>query len=346
MTWSGPNAVEHRIEGARVVDGAEPEVAQPAPRWAAGRPASARSRGPTPSGRARSRPGRPACSPSRPRPRTSAIRRSGNRVHTPDHSQSVAATNAFTGNSVGNTSNGGSLEGSGAHRRAGVQAHDGVRSRHRRPGADPSGRCAATAGPARRGELGEAQRPEAALGVGPHHLGRQLRVEQPRDLDRDDATGVGAGPHLVVPLVPRLDARQAQRRVLRSREHRSWRTPRSATGSRPTRRCPRSSMSAMRASMSQQPRRISSKLAGSIDHSSLGRPTTAFSPTLGYMAVLVVPRLAAAVEVHHPGRPVGQRRRHPALEQVGRLDEVVVHGNQNVLAVSGCGVRQQRHSRR
>ena len=44
---------------------------------------------------------------------------------------------------------------------------------------------------------------------------------------------------------------------------------------------PPASMSSMRASMSQQPRRISSKRAGSIDHSSRGRPTTAFSPMFG-----------------------------------------------------------------
>jgi hypothetical protein len=40
-------------------------------------------------------------------------------------------------------------------------------------------------------------------------------------------------------------------------------------------------MSATRASTSQQPRRISSKRAGSIDHSSRGRPTTALSPMFG-----------------------------------------------------------------
>ncbi len=44
---------------------------------------------------------------------------------------------------------------------------------------------------------------------------------------------------------------------------------------------PATSMSAMRAWMSQQPLRISSKRAGSIVHSLLGRPTTALSPMLG-----------------------------------------------------------------
>jgi len=44
---------------------------------------------------------------------------------------------------------------------------------------------------------------------------------------------------------------------------------------------PARSMSATRAWMSQHPRRISSKSAGAIDHSSLGRPTTALSPMFG-----------------------------------------------------------------
>ena len=44
---------------------------------------------------------------------------------------------------------------------------------------------------------------------------------------------------------------------------------------------PARSMSAMRAWMSQHPFRISSKRAGSIVHSSFGRPTTAFNPMFG-----------------------------------------------------------------
>jgi hypothetical protein len=44
---------------------------------------------------------------------------------------------------------------------------------------------------------------------------------------------------------------------------------------------PSRSMSATRASTSQQPRRISSKRAGSMFHWSLGRPEIAFSPICG-----------------------------------------------------------------
>ena len=45
-------------------------------------------------------------------------------------------------------------------------------------------------------------------------------------------------------------------------------------------------MSLTRSAMSQQPGRISSKAVGSMPYSSLGRPATALSPTLGISAPL------------------------------------------------------------
>src|SRR5579875_2045930 len=47
-------------------------------------------------------------------PSAKATRRPGKRWHTPDQSQSVAATRAQAGNRVGNSSKGGSGDGSGA----------------------------------------------------------------------------------------------------------------------------------------------------------------------------------------------------------------------------------------
>src|SRR5436189_108867 len=114
----------------------------------------------------------------------------GKRVHTPDHSQSEQASRALAGKIVGNSSNGGSGDGTGAHE---AEPGWGALSRGTAPPAKPA--------------IGEGKQSEAAI--------------------------------------------------------------------------PAASMSTMRASMSQQPLRISSKLAGSIDHSSLGRPTTALRPTLG-----------------------------------------------------------------
>ena len=63
----------------------------------------------------------------------------------------------------------------------------------------------------------------------------------------------------------------------------------------------------MRASMSQQPRRISSKLAGSIDHSSFGRPDDRVEADVRVELALVVPGLAAVVGLDDAGRPVLQR---------------------------------------
>ena len=60
------------------------------------------------------------------------------------------------------------------------------------------------------GELGEGHGLEATRRVAPDLRGGQLRVEQPRHLARDDATGVGAGPLLEVPVVRGADDGRAR----------------------------------------------------------------------------------------------------------------------------------------
>src|SRR5271166_5989872 len=50
----------------------------------------------------------------------------GKRTGTPDHSHSAAASRAFTGKRVGNSSNGGSGDGRGAHAEAPVWRHTTV----------------------------------------------------------------------------------------------------------------------------------------------------------------------------------------------------------------------------
>ena len=57
--------------------------------------------------------------------------------------------------------------------------------------------------------------------------------------------------------------------------------PASSDGKHSDAQIPARSMSATRASMSQQPGRMSSKRTGSMLHSSLGRPITALRPMLG-----------------------------------------------------------------
>ena len=65
------------------------------------------------------------------------------------------------------------------------------------------------------------------------------------------------------------------------RENTDPQKPATSEGKHSEAQMPAVSMSAMRASMSKQPGRISSKRAGSMLQSSRGRPTTALRPTLG-----------------------------------------------------------------
>ena len=58
--------------------------------------------------------------------------------------------------------------------------------------------------------LREAQRLEASLGVATHLARRDLGVLEPGDLEGDDPLGIAARPHLVVPVVPRPHAREAE----------------------------------------------------------------------------------------------------------------------------------------
>ena len=150
----------------------------------------------------------------------------------------------------------------------------GGRRRCRSPrtprGAGPSGRCAPTAGSRLTRLSGKRERLEARARrcAGPRRRRRSGSL-QPGDLQRDDPLRVGAGPHLVVPVVPRPDARQPELRVVALRENTTPANPAMSDGKQRDAQTPATSMSAMRAWMSQHPLRISSKRAGSIVHSSL-----------------------------------------------------------------------------
>ena len=67
--------------------------------------------------------------------------------------------------------------------------------------------------------LGEAHGSEAPPGIGADLIGGHDRIAQPRDLQWDDALGVGPRPHLAVPVVPGSYARQAELGVLAAGEH-------------------------------------------------------------------------------------------------------------------------------
>ena len=75
--------------------------------------------------------------------------------------------------------------------------------------------------------------------------------------------------------------------------------------------------------MSKHPGRISLNAVGSIPYSSLGLPATAFNPMLGIDLPVELPDVAAVGEALHPGRPVLELDRQPALEKAGWLDQMV-----------------------
>ena len=89
-------------------------------------------------------------------------------------------------------------------------------------------------------------------------------------------------------------------------------------------RIPPASMSFTRSAMSQQPGRISSKAVGSMPYSSLGRPATALSPTLGISAPLNIHTSEPSSLRTTFGAGVPVLRGDVGVEHRRRLDEVVV----------------------
>ena len=64
-------------------------------------------------------------------------------------------------------------------------------------------------------------------------------------------------------------------------------------------------------------------------YSSLGRPGDRVEPDVRDRLTVEDPHVVAGVGVLDARRVVGELRRHPALEQVRRLDEVVVDADED-----------------
>jgi hypothetical protein len=67
-------------------------------------------------------------------------------------------------------------------------------------------------------------------------------------------------------------------------------------------------------------------------------------PDIRILPAFIAPDLAPVVVLGDLGRAVGQRGGKPADEHVGRLDDVIVDRDQDVLSLPGIRVRQQRHT--
>jgi hypothetical protein len=148
------------------------------------------------------------------------------------------------------------------------------------------------------GQLGEAHRLEAALGVAADLLGRELRVGQSRQLQRDDPIRVGAGPLL----------------EMQSFQARNTARPSSGSSFFQNTVPENPAISDGKFSDAQMPEvhvgdpGVDIPTAGAFRRTArpcsilFGRPMTALSPMLG-IRVLVAPHLAAVVStIWAPGR--------------------------------------------
>ncbi len=104
---------------------------------------------------------------------------------------------------------------------------------------------------------------------------------------------------------------------------------------------PARSMSGMRASMSKQPGRISSKRAGSMLHSRARPAHHRVETDVGVVVPLEDPALRPVDLLDDPRRPGGQPGRQAILEEVGRLNEVVVDRDHRHPDRPRLGVGQQ-----
>ena len=198
----------------------------------------------------------------------------------PDQSHSPAAISALTGNSVGMISKGGSPDASGAQPEAPVCRHTtvSVSSQAARRGSHVPLKIDGS--PSRAGNSGKltALKPRAALA-------RTSAAATSTSANHGSCSGMmrsGCAP-AHSSMCQSLNARRQASPSSASfaREYTAPQNPDTSEGKHRAAQMPPRSMSTIRASMSKQPGRISSKRAGSMLHSFFGRPTTVFSPMLG-----------------------------------------------------------------
>ncbi len=174
------------------------------------------------------------------------------------------------------------------------------------------------------GELGEAHRLEAALGVAVDLVGPDADIGEPRQLQRDDPLGMSARPDLEMPVVPGAETGQAEFGILGAVEHRpaESRDERGEAERRPHPvqvhiRHTGVDVVAARPHLLEAGRIHAPFLARSADDR--------VEADVRVPAVLVEPELRTVGILHHPGRTAGEARRDPPVEEVGRFDQMVVH---------------------
>ena len=189
-------------------------------------------------------------------------------------------------------------------------------------------------------ELGETHRLEAPCRVGPHFRRGQRDVLEPGQLEGDDAFGVGSRPRLEVPVVEGAQAGQSELGILSPR----------VDGTAETRHQRREAQSgpdpgpvhvlnsgldveAARPHFVEARRLHAPLVAGAADHG--------VQADVGVAVALEDPGLGAVVLLDHPGGGVGQGGGQTTLEEIRRLDEVVVDRNDGDPDRPGLGIGQQ-----
>ena len=180
--------------------------------------------------------------------------------------------------------------------------------------------------------LEKAHRLEAALGVAPNLVGGDVRVGQPRDLERDYAIRVLARPFVEVPVVPRPRAREPELLVLALRKHHSRETR--EQGREAQRRVDPVEIHVGNARVA-----VPATGAHLVETARLGVPLVLrpardrVQTDLRVQNLLVEPHLLALVVLDDAWRRRDEVRRHPPLEEVAGLDHVVINGDDRVLAL-------------
>ena len=229
-----------------------------------------------------------------------------------------------------------------ARRRADVQADDGAglgaRGDERIPVAGVQRRQAEALG-----QLGEGHRPEPTLDVAPDLVGRELGVEQPRELAGDDPPGVAAGPLVEVPVVRRVDDGEREVGVA----HAELVALAGEAGER--RREVERRVDAVEVHVVDAGVDVPRAPAHLVEARRLEAQLVAWTADDRVQAHLVVapvvvqPVLHAVVVDLHPGGAIGEPARDAALEQVRRLDEVVVDRDERVVAGAARRFGEEGH---
>ncbi len=242
---------------------------------------------------------------------------------------------------MGSSSKGGSGEGSGAQPDAPVcrQTTVPVSSQAAKKG---SQRAAEDGGQLQLGgELGEADRLEPPGRVGPHFAGGDLDVGQPGQLQGDDALGVCPRPHLEVPVVEGAQAGQAEVRVRRPRVDRA--TEPRHEGREAQRGPDAGAVHVVNAGVDVEAAGPHLVEAGRLHAPLRPRPPhDGVEPDVGIVPSLEDPALGPVVLLDDARCAGGESRGQAILEEVRRLNQVVVDRDHRHPDRPGLGVGQQR----